>query len=204
MDTLTPASTVESLTTTLVAPPLKPTFTYIGADGSAVSGPAAAHGVLVQSAQGSIEIGIYVDLGIDQRTRMFAAYGAMSLARETTRRANAPIAELSARIDRITAQPIVWGDERPQRQVKARLTAEEKLAAEIDLLLEAAVSARAQIGQPIQDVAAARQKLISGANGLSASAYRAKIKRDPHVKAELELRKNAAGKASPASAVDDL
>lgn len=192
------------LNAALTSPALKPTLHYIDQDGKAVAGPAQAWGVMVQSAQGVVEICVAPINQAPERTRMLAAYGAMALARDTIRRANAPIAELSARIDRITTAPLAWGDEKPARAVKPRLSAEEKLSAEIDLLLEAAVSARAQIGQPIQDVAAARQKLVSGANGLSASAYRAKVKRDPRVKAELERRKVAAGGPVPDTSITDL
>ena len=150
---------------------------------------AHAYGIRITAPGGDLTYGLE---GPNGRERMLAIFGMWTLATQTAKRANAPIAEVEARFAKVT--DTAWGDEKPARVPKAKrvpLTKEQKLDLEVDALLDVVAACKQAQGKPIQDLAAARQKILLGdpARGISPEKFRRDLKRDPSVAAEILRRK---------------
>lgn len=165
------------------APAAKPELYYVDTFGVPVEGPAQAAGVHLGAHDGTYALVLKV--GDDPHARMFAAYGAMALARETMKRnPHAPTAALSARLSAITADPPRWGDEKPQKASPAERKALRDSAA-LDELVDVVRTVKTRLALAF-DEAKFRQRCATE------EGFQRKAKSVPDVKAEIARRAEGA------------
>lgn len=166
----------------VVPAPAKPEFAYVDADEKPCTLP-QAHGIRVSAPNGSLVYGVG---HANRRAAMFAAFGMMTLATATAKKAQNPIAEIEARFARIS--DTAWGDEKP---AKAKREKRDPLAELVDVVRTVKASKSLAF-----DEAAFRAKCAD-------AKFRRDAKRVPEVAAEL-ARRNAATGTSEASGLGSL